>query len=202
MMRKVKDTTISFNLIKRIIILPVYVNHLGPLNFALDSGAGASVIANSTAKKLGLESLRKRHGIGAGGGLTLYQTTVNHLQLGEIELENFRTLVADLSALSSKLGIELNGIIGYDILRCFEVTISYKKKVIRLKQERRIASSRDKTKEQKAIALAVSSQELTPELLQHIKNTGGQHITLKNLPPQLKEVVKKKLKETAKNQQL
>lgn len=49
-MRKMKDIVINFNFIKRIITLPVYVNHLGPFNFAFDIGAGASVVNDSMAE--------------------------------------------------------------------------------------------------------------------------------------------------------
>ena len=190
LIKKMKDTTIGFNLVKRIIILPIYVNHVGPLNFALDIGAGASVISKSTAEKLGLKGLQKRYGMGAGGELTLQQTTVNHLMLGEIEIENFRIFITDLSALSSKLGQELNGILGYDVLNYFEVTINYKKKQVRLKQERKLIPP--KATMEDARAVAISSKELTPELLQLIKKTGKHSFTLDHLPPQLKKLLEKK----------
>jgi hypothetical protein len=45
--------TISFKLVERAILLPVYVNNRGPFDFALDTGAEDSVISISLAKELG-----------------------------------------------------------------------------------------------------------------------------------------------------
>lgn len=73
------------------------------------------MISISLGRELGLKELSKKCGRGAGGEITLQRTTVNCLQIGKIMLKNIPIYITDLSALNSKLGLELGGIIGYDI---------------------------------------------------------------------------------------
>lgn len=57
---------------------------------------------------------------------------VESLAIGTAKLENLHVAIADLNALSQAAGVKLEGIIGYNFLKSFRVTIDYPKGLLRL----------------------------------------------------------------------
>lgn len=130
-----KQQTITFSLVKNLIIIPIYINGKGPFDFILDTGVNPMIVTDSTLK----ESLKvpyvrniKIGGYGNFDGIDAFlgATTVN---VGEAEGENIPTvfLKDDVLSLSGHVGKKIYGLIGYNFFNSFMVKINYGFKTVR-----------------------------------------------------------------------
>jgi predicted aspartyl protease len=102
-----------------------------PLNFLLDSGAEASVLNLSTARRLGLKlgAKVKVQGVGASAGG--YWPEHLQAQAGNISLPT-EYLAVDLKCFSDACGCRVDGLIGADFFRGRRVQIDFKERRVRL----------------------------------------------------------------------
>jgi len=127
--------TLSFKLINNLIIIPIEVNG-SPLNFLLDTGVGNSLLLNLELKdSLNLKNIEKikLRGLGEGEHLDAVKSRNNTLKLGKI-FNNKHMVYAIYSKefdLSSRMGIDINGIIGGDLFRDFIIEVNYSLKRIK-----------------------------------------------------------------------
>jgi predicted aspartyl protease len=112
--------------VKPLVLVPALVNGSGPHAFVLDTGASATVLSPALAAGLRLETSAAEPVTGGGGTL---QATVGHvgsLAVGGAELRDVTVMVADfLVELGKVAGAPLEGILGYNFLRHFRVTLDY-----------------------------------------------------------------------------
>ena len=111
-------------------IAPVFVNGEGPYLFFLDTGASRCVVSPEVAQSLELP----RGEMGAGRGLNgngqerlfpHYSSTVRSLAVGKAECRNLEVSVGDCSQASKRLQCRVDGYIGTNFLKEFNVTIDY-----------------------------------------------------------------------------
>ena len=126
---KTKKQTISFKLLSNLIVFPVEVNGK-KLNFILDSGVGSTILFNlNTSDSISLKNVikRKLQGLGSEDAVDAILSSGNEFKLKNIRGKNQGLYVVydDSFDLSSKLGITVHGIIGYELLKDFIVKISY-----------------------------------------------------------------------------
>lgn len=127
--------TLSFKLINNIIILPIEVNGT-ELNFLLDTGVGNSIMFNlkveDSLKLRNTEKIRLR-GLGEGGYVDAIKSSKNLFKLGNIvNGDHMIYLIPGKEfELSSRMGININGIIGGDLFHDFIVDINYTTKRIK-----------------------------------------------------------------------
>lgn len=100
------------------------------LNFILDSGVGATILFNINNKdSLQLNNMQKikLKGLGSEDAIDAILSKENTFRIKNIKGVNQSLYVVfdDSFDLSSKLGITIHGIIGYDILKDFIVKINY-----------------------------------------------------------------------------
>ena len=105
------------------------------LNFILDSGVGSTILFNlSSVDSLNLNNVRsiKLKGLGSEEPVDAILSDNNTFKLKGITGHNQQLYVIfdDSFDLSSKLGITIHGIIGYDILKDFVVNVNYLNKRI------------------------------------------------------------------------
>jgi len=131
-----KDSyTLSFKLMNNLIIIPIEVNG-EELNFLLDTGVDNSLLLNLELKdSLNLKNVEKirLRGLGEGEYLDAIKSRNNTLKLGRI-FNNKHIVYAIYSKefdLSSRLGVDINGIIGGDLFRDFIVEVNYNSKRIK-----------------------------------------------------------------------
>ena len=117
---------------KPIILVPTFVNRMGPYDFALDTGASLTILSVELAESLGVKKGGSGMGIGAGGSIQVSMGSVNSVAVGRIEVREILVAVMDLAALSQAVGVRLLGIIGYNFLKSFRLTIDYPKRLLRL----------------------------------------------------------------------
>lgn len=127
--RNVKKQAVPFKLLSNLIVFPIDVNGK-KLNFILDSGVGVTILFNlSSHDSIRLKNIEKikLRGLGSEPAVDAILSQGNEFKLNNIVSSNQRVFVVDNDSfdLSSKLGLTVNGIIGYELLKDFEVKINY-----------------------------------------------------------------------------
>lgn len=103
------------------ILLPVFVNGKGPFSFVLDTGANAAIVTEELASTLALENVEAKEAVGAGGKrLSVLVGQARSISIGAARVENAR--VGIMKTLPRCLG---QGVVGYDFLRHFVLTVDY-----------------------------------------------------------------------------
>jgi Aspartyl protease len=125
------ESRLAFELYRGyLIVLRGSAGPLKGLNFLLDTGASPSVLDPRIAKKLHL--ITEPAPMTVMGGLIASRTaTVPSLRVGPITMENFAVSVQDLSSIQDVLPIELDGIVGLDVLGQSTFVIDYESRQIR-----------------------------------------------------------------------
>lgn len=129
-----KKQSISFKLINNLVVFPIKVNGK-ELNFILDSGVGTTILFNINNKdSVQLKNVEKirLQGLGSGDAIDAILSKGNEFTITNIKSVNQKLYVIfdDSFDLSSKLGITIHGIIGYELLKDFAIKINYGKKRI------------------------------------------------------------------------
>lgn len=130
-----KQQTMSFELIKNLIIIPIYINDKGPFDFILDTGVSPMIVTDTTLK----ESLKvsyprpiKISGYGNFEGIDAFLGATS-VRVGDAEASSIPTvfLKDDVLSLSGFVGKKIYGLIGYNFFNSFTVKVSYSNKTIR-----------------------------------------------------------------------
>ena len=111
---------------KPLVLVPAFVNGQGPHTFVLDTGASATVLSPELAAALRIETAAAEPMTGGGGMLQATLGRASSLTVGGAALEDVAVMVADfLADLGRVLETPLDGILGYNFLRHFRVTLDY-----------------------------------------------------------------------------
>ncbi|QCE40408.1 aspartyl protease family protein [Psychroserpens sp. NJDZ02] len=133
----VKSEKVRFELVNNIIIIPVKVNGID-LKFLLDTGVNKPIVFNFYKA---LDSLRilnskkiKLKGLGEGGFVNAVRSSHNIFEIGNaVNMDQaFYTIFDSNLNFAPKLGVPIDGIIGYDLFKDFVIEIDYVNKYIRL----------------------------------------------------------------------
>ena len=121
---------------KPLALVSAQVNGEGPFTFADDTGASITVISPELARRLGIESTSAPSMTGGGGAISSTSGTIGSLMIGRAVGRRLSVMIADfLNALSSAVGTPLDGVVGYNFLRGFTVSIDYPNSVLGLEIE-------------------------------------------------------------------
>jgi len=129
LLNNAKKQTISFKLMHNLVVFPMEVNGK-ELNFILDSGVGNTLLFNINNKdSVQLKNVKKikLKGLGSEESIDAILSKGNQFGFNNIRSSNqdLYVIFNDSFDLSSKLGITIHGIIGYDLLKDFIVKINY-----------------------------------------------------------------------------
>jgi len=134
-----RETRLEFHLAaaeKPLIMIPVWLNGRGPYQFALDTGASTTVISSDVARELGIAGSGIPRVTGGGGSVAALRAKVDSITVGTAAGADSAVVILDgLEALSATLGTRLDGILGYNFLRAFIVTIDYPRQVLTLRNQ-------------------------------------------------------------------
>ena len=109
--------------------MKVYVNDAGPFDFIFDTGASMTVISPATARAAGIgEGGRKAKALGANGQLDARVIRLRSLRIGSVETRNISGAIMSMASLNRTMKLRLGGIIGYNLLRRYRLTIDYPKR--------------------------------------------------------------------------
>ncbi len=132
---KRKQQTISFESIKNLIIVPIYINDEGPFNFILDTGVNPLLITDPTLKE-SLKAVYSRNiKISGYGNFEKVDAvlTSTKVKIGKAVGENIPTvfLNEDILNLSSFVGKKISGLIGYHFFNSFTVKVNYSNNILK-----------------------------------------------------------------------
>lgn len=127
---------VYFQDVGNLIIVPISINGSVPLNFAIDTGSPYTIITNLNAIRH--FQLKKGNSVTISGlgkdimNLEAYLSKNNSIQIGKAtsETTDIVLLFEEGFDLSSRFGIPIYGILGYDILKDFVVKVNYVQKKI------------------------------------------------------------------------
>ncbi|MCS7018924.1 MAG: aspartyl protease family protein [Cytophagales bacterium] len=128
---KAKSVTIPFRLANNLMIIPVSINGSDSLRFIVDTGVKTPLITSlNVSDSLQFSNARKIkiRGLGAGDDLEALLSYGNVFAFTpQLSARNHDLLILlqDVFMLSKKLGMYVNGIIGYDFFKDFIVEIDY-----------------------------------------------------------------------------
>jgi hypothetical protein len=134
---KRKSIKIPFKLVHNLIIIPVQINDSKPLNFILDSGVKNTLITHlhfSDSLSLNETGRIVIQGLGTGHEIEAIYSAGNTMRMPGIKGDKHQVyvLMEDVFNLSTRMGMPVHGIIGYDIFRNFIVKINYSSKTLTL----------------------------------------------------------------------
>jgi len=118
-------TEIPFQLHGSLIVMELYVDQSTPLSFIFDTGAGGTIINESTATSLGIvgDETVSRQG---GTGMASVELSTDHIVY--VEDMGFRDVtlgIAELGHIEKRLGAQIDGVIGWLILSRYAVRVNY-----------------------------------------------------------------------------
>lgn len=115
-------------------VVPVAIEGAGELHFILDTAAGTTLIAPEVRDRLVLDPAAVRHDsiIGASGVTVLETVQLPALHLGEHRIAQLRVVVIDMTPFGERDGRPLDGILGADVLRHFDVDLDLAAGALRL----------------------------------------------------------------------
>lgn len=127
---KRRKDAIDFIQVKNLIIVPLYINEKGPYHFLLDTGVGQMIITDTTfLKTFNIQQYKtvKIQGYGLGEEIEAVLTRELTVKLGNAVIHNIPTAIfrEDIFDLSSYLGVQIYGILGYYFFNSFIVKINY-----------------------------------------------------------------------------
>jgi predicted aspartyl protease len=118
---------------KPLILVPAMVNGQGPFQFALDTGASRTMLSSRLAEKLAIVTTGDRSVTGGGGQIKILAGKLNSLAVGNSAVRDHVIGAGEfLIMLSKAIGAELDGILGYNFLNQFQVTINYPSSTLEL----------------------------------------------------------------------
>lgn len=116
-------------------MIPVEINQR-ELNFILDTGVNKTIVFNASKQDstvLRNQRKIKLQGLGNGDPVEAAISSNNRFRIGNMISNNQKVYIVleDEFDLSSKMGITIHGVIGYDLLKDVVALIQYNKKTIR-----------------------------------------------------------------------
>lgn len=122
------------------LMMKIYINRK-VATVIIDTGASKTVFDKTRIEKyVASETFEKHESLSSGLGtntMISQITTIKKLKIGEVEIENYITVLLDLSHVNdsyAQVGLKpVDGVLGSDILLKYNAVIDYEKKVLRLK---------------------------------------------------------------------
>ena len=127
--------SVPFEIYNNLVVIDVLLNRSLPLKFILDTGVRTAVLTEKTLTDLlNLPYSRKISIPGAGGKKYVDAFVVNNVtfNVGRIEGKGHALLVLeeDLLQLKNFLGVNVHGILGYELFSRFVIDLNYDKKIL------------------------------------------------------------------------
>ena len=112
--------------------IKVQINGSEDLDYILDTGDGLAILNINDAAKLGISSGEDETITSAEGSISGKRVKHNEFTVGGAPIHNVELHETDLSHLEISIGRNIDGIIGYDLLKNYVVSIDYDQMKIEL----------------------------------------------------------------------
>lgn len=123
-------TSLPFEVYGDHVFIKLKVNNSRDLDFIFDTGDGLTVLNIETAKELGMTSGSEATTTSAEG--TIKGKLVKHqkIEINNLELKNLKIYETSLTHLEMSIGKDIDGIIGYDMLEKYTISMNYDKSMM------------------------------------------------------------------------
>ncbi|MDW8290155.1 MAG: retropepsin-like aspartic protease, partial [Armatimonadota bacterium] len=125
--------TLPFRFSQRLILVEAKLNGRDYV-MMLDTGAAITVVDQNAAKELKLPAGESLNLLGASGQGTASVATLDRLQLGGVTLRGVQVAVTDLGLIRLVGGSRFGGILGFNVLNRFRVTVDYYRRTVTLER--------------------------------------------------------------------
>ena len=133
-MRKPRGISFKLGKPEPLVIVQCLVNEKGPFDFAIDTGASMTIISPEVARKTGISQMGKRaKAVGAHGRAEARLARIKSLEIDALSVTNLSVAIMSMSQINRAGRLHLGGIIGYNFLKRYCLTIDYSTKSIYLK---------------------------------------------------------------------
>ena len=127
---RTKKIDLRFKMIHNLIIIPAFINGSDTLNFILDTGVSHTMITSlNGAEGISFNFAREIElfGLGSGRVVKAFHSFGNVMELPGIIGFNHNAIILkeEFDYLSQGLGMQINGLMGYDVFDGFVVEINY-----------------------------------------------------------------------------
>ena len=116
------STTTKITLDHNLIYIPIQINGSRTLNFLFDTGAEVTVLDKKVANEIQLEVTGKSRIGTAGKTIDATTSSLNKLTVGDFSLDSQSIEILSIQHLSDHLNIQIDGVIGYDLLKKYVIT--------------------------------------------------------------------------------
>ena len=177
--RRDKKVIIPFKLINNLIVVPLSINGSDTLRFVLDTGVGNTLITEfPSGSEVGFNYLRtvKISGLGEGQSVDVLYAPNNKIEFGKAVgiQQDILVMTEDVFQLSSLLGINVHGLIGFTLFKDLIVEIDYdENKLILHDYHKYIDKYRDKQKSDKWTNVPLSIYKQKPYIDVEIDQKDG-----------------------------
>jgi hypothetical protein len=112
---------------RSLLLIPTYVERVGPWLFMIDTGSFSNILATRTAQQVTQLRASGMQVSGLSGSVAkVYTADKATLQFGRFIQENEDMVTFDLAAPSRQTGTEVGGILGFRMLRILQIKIDYR----------------------------------------------------------------------------
>ena len=177
-----KKFSLNFQQISNLVLIPLSINGSQPLNFIIDTGSPYTVITNVEAiQYFNLNKGRPIQISGLGNDdktLEAYLSMNNQIQIGKAvsKTTELVLLYEENFNLSSRFGVPVYGIIGYDLLKEFLIEINYtRNKISFYEPDYFYKKKKNKLKKFEEIPLQIKKKK---PYIQVNSNLGNEYISL------------------------
>ena len=108
-----------------VILVAATVDGHGPFRFILDTGASTTILSPFVARQAGVTAKARARAASAYGSQPVGLGRVRTLSVGDAEARNLRVAILSLAYLNRTTRLRIGGILGYNFLRRFRITIDY-----------------------------------------------------------------------------
>jgi hypothetical protein len=116
---------IPFQLYGNVILTQLCVDDSIPLNFIFDTGAGGTIINESTAASLGIVGDETVSRQGGTGTAAVELSTDHTVYVEDVSFQDVTLGIAALGHIEKRLGMRIDGVIGWLILSQYAVRVNY-----------------------------------------------------------------------------
>ena len=128
---------IPFQLHGSVAVMELSVDESTPLNFIFDTGAGGVIINENTAASLGIvggETVSRQ----GGTGMAEVELSTDHIvHVGNVSFQDVTLGIAELEHIEKRLGMQIDGAIGWLILSQYAVRLNYDTMLIEIYDNRK-----------------------------------------------------------------